>query len=563
MSRTRCAPRVAAVLVAAASIAAACDDTDTARPGTSRTISTSTIDARDPVDGTPQDVLDPPSVAGTAAPDGGSEGDVADPVTSLRSDQPWRPAIHYAPPYGWMNDPNGLSYVDGRYHLFFQYNPLSIDFGDIGWGHAVSDDLVSWETWPVAIEPAPGELIFSGSLVADRAGTSPLCEPDQDPACLVAIYTTHRDRDGAIVQTQDIAVSDRGGIDFVKYDGNPVIDLDLADFRDPKVFWHDETQRWVMVVVLPLERQVVLFGSPDLVAWEELSRFGPIGAVDGIWECPDLFPVPVIDGPAGAPATKWVMKVDLNPGHIAGGSGGQYFLGEFDGTTFVADEPDAPSPRWVDWGPDFYCATTFHDGADEAGRPLWLGWMNNWTYAADLPTFPWRGSMTIPRRIELTEGEDGRLALTQRLTGELIDRLRQDGETAVSNGVEVTAPAFVLRVDPFADGDVADSGGSASVVLEDEVGAVVAEIQIDRSLRTVRVARLEETNAGPASFAGESPPAPLGDGSLTILADRSSVEVLADEGRTSITSLVLPIGDIEGIRLEGLAPDAVELLTIE
>ncbi len=501
----------------------------------------------------PATLIEPPGGDGQAAA-----------TSSLRLDQPWRPAVHYAPPYGWMNDPNGMSYIDGRYHLYFQYNPLDVDFGDIGWGHAVSDDLTEWETWPVAIEPEPDQLIFSGSLVHDARGTSPLCEPAQEPSCLVAVYTTNRQTPDGPIQTQDLAVSDRAGIEFTKFDGNPVIDLGSADFRDPKVFWHDATQRWIMVVVLPIDRQVVVFGSADLVGWEELSRFGPLGAIDGIWECPDLFPVPVTDAGADGPSEKWVMKVDLNPGHIAGGSGGQYFLGDFDGTTFTPDEPDAPLPRWVDWGQDFYCATTFHQGEDDQRRPLWLGWMNNWSYATELPTFPWRGSMTIPRRLELTEGADGRLALTHRLADEVLasagDAVELDEFGASDGGADerdgMGLPAsFLLQVDR-PEADVATLG------LVDVDGNVLAEVVLDAAADTVRIIRPQDTNAGPDGFAGATPDAPLGVGEVSVLVDRASIEVFADEGRTSITSLILPIAEIADVTVDGLDPGVVRVTAL-
>ncbi len=484
---------------------------------------------------------------------------------ALRLDQPWRPTIHYAPPYGWMNDPNGMSYIDGRYHLYFQYNPLDVDFGDIGWGHAVSDDLTGWETWPVAIEPEPDQLIFSGSLVHDVRGTSPLCEPAQEPSCLVAVYTTNRQTPDGAIQTQDLAVSDRAGIEFTKFDGNPVLDLGSADFRDPKVFWHDETERWIMVVVLPIDRQVVVFGSADLVGWEELSRFGPLGAIDGIWECPDLFPVPVIGAGADGPSEKWVMKVDLNPGHIAGGSGGQYFLGDFDGTTFTPDENDAPLPRWVDWGQDFYCATTFHQGEDDQRRPLWLGWMNNWSYATELPTFPWRGSMTIPRRIELTTGTDGRLALTQRVADEILagtaDAIELDElderDNVPERGDGMALPtSFLLQVDP-------PEAAVATIILADTDGNVLAEVVLDAAADSVRIIRPEATNAGPNGFAGATPDAPLGLGEVSVLVDRASIEVFADEGRTAITSLILPIAEIGDVTIDGLDAGDVRITSLD
>jgi fructan beta-fructosidase len=529
---------------------------ETAAPSDTSPVVTDLPDV-DPAPIPPDPLVDPP-------PDGGRPGAV------LPRFEPWRPVVHYAPPFGWMNDPNGLSVVNGRFHLYFQYNPLSVDFGDIGWGHAVSDDLIEWETWPVAIRPDPGALIFSGSLVHDERGTSPLCEPEQEQPCLVAVYTTHRATPDGSIQTQDVAVSTNDGVGFAKFDGNPVLDLDLADFRDPKVFWHDGTERWIMVIVLPVERQVVLFASADLVEWEELSRFGPVGAVDGIWECPDLFPAPVVatDAPPDAPREqRWVMKVDLNPGHVAGGSGGQYFLGTFDGTTFVADEPDAPAPRWIDWGRDFYCATTFHGGADDEGRPLWLGWMNDWTYASELPTFPWRGSMTLPRRLELTLDAEGTLALTHRLPSQ-IDEAFGIATTASGTAADVAEQLASGTLDltpPLLLTISADPGASSGVGLRlvDGTGSTVAEVDLDLTQRLVTVARLAEANAGPDTFAGVTPGAPMGDSnSVMVLVDRTSVEVFADDGRSSVTMLLLPDQPITVLGLEAFGGDGAVDLSI-
>ena len=387
---------------------------------------------------------------GSGEPDSGSTPSAAGEQFGSGSATAGRPELRYTPPFGWMNDPNGLSHVDGRWHMFFQYNPNSIDFGNIGWGHAVSDDLVKWTTWPTAIEPTADQLIFSGSLVTG-AGDPP-CPSDLAPelsaTCMVAVYTTNRQRPDGPIQTQDLAVSTDAGATFTKFDGNPVIDLGSADFRDPKVFYDDELSRWVMVVVLPVERQVVLFGSPDLITWEELSRFGPIGSTEGIWECPDLFPAPILDDTAARVGERWIMKVDTNPGHPAGGSGAQWFVGTFDGVAFIPDD-DQPLPRWVDHGRDFYCATTFHDGADELGRPLWLAWMNNWDYAGELPTFPWRGSMTLARRVWLRDA-GGSLELVQEAIGVDVDRdpiatLDGPGDLSLPRGALAYRPRRGLR----------------------------------------------------------------------------------------------------------------------
>lgn len=240
----------------------------------------------------------------------------------------YRPQYHFTPAENWMNDPNGLVYYNGDYHLFYQYNPFGDTWGHMSWGHAVSRDLMHWEELPVALPEEDGVMIFSGSAVVDWNNTSGFGTEDNPP--MVAIYT------GAHAEGQDqrIAYSTDSGRTWTKYEGNPVLDLGLSDFRDPKVFWYEPEEKWVMVVALPLDFKVQLYASEDLKEWTHLSDFGPAGAVTGIWECPDLFELPV-DGDSDH--TRWVLQVDLNPGHIAGGSGGQYFIGHFDGTTFTAE----------------------------------------------------------------------------------------------------------------------------------------------------------------------------------------------------------------------------------
>ncbi|MGY1709310.1 GH32 C-terminal domain-containing protein [Geodermatophilus sp. SYSU D00758] len=463
-----------------------------------------------------------------------------------------RPQFHWSPPFGWMNDPNGLVRVDGEYHLFFQYNPYSVDFGRIGWGHAVSTDLVHWQPLPVALAPTDAELIFSGSIVVDRDDTSGLCAEAEPGACLVAIYTTHRDLGERTIQTQDVAVSTDRGRTWTKYEGNPVLDLGLTDFRDPKVFWHEPTASWVMVVVLPIERQVLLYRSPDLLAWEPLSEFGPAGAVDGIWECPDLFPLTV----EGTEDTRWVMKVDLNPGHVAGGSGGQYFVGRFDGTTFVPDEPDA-APLWVDYGRDFYCATTFAEGVDEPGRQLWLGWLNDWLYAPQVPTYPWRGSMTLARELSLVPTPDGP-RLAQEPAGDL-EALRTGEVTATGSAGELTDALAELdpdELDAF-EARLALGAGAGSPVelrLLLESGDVAATVRVLPG-EGFLVERPDEGNLEVApTFPGPTPVAPTGAEdpiTLHVLRDRNSLEVFGADGRSVITELVLPAGDVTRVEVVG------------
>ncbi len=252
----------------------------------------------------------------------------------MAAGEPFRPQFHFTPERNWLNDPNGLVYHDGEYHLFFQYNPYGIGNGNKSWGHAVSQDLVRWEELPVALIAANGIEIFSGSAVIDRENTSGFGIGDEPP--MVAIYTGH----GA-VQDQRVAYSNDRGRTWTQYAGNPVIDIGSNDFRDPKVFWHEGTQKWVMVVALPGPRKIRIYASPNLKSWTQLSEFGPAGSAGGIWECPDLFPLPI----AGeGNARKWVLTVSVGGGAPAGGTGSQYFIGEFDGTTFIDDATVTPPP---------------------------------------------------------------------------------------------------------------------------------------------------------------------------------------------------------------------------
>ncbi|WP_406436913.1 GH32 C-terminal domain-containing protein [Streptomyces sp. NBC_00631] len=243
----------------------------------------------------------------------------------------YRPQFHFTPAQNWMNDPNGLIWYQGQYHLFFQYNPSGDTWGNMSWGHAVSTDLVHWKELPVAIPQDDDEMVFSGSVVLDKDNTSGLGSTQNPP--LVAVYTSLVKATG--VQRQSLAYSTDGGTTWTRYSGNPVLDLGSTGFRDPKVFWYAPTHSWLMAVALSDQHKISFYGSADLKHWNHLSDFGPAGATGGVWECPDLFPLPV-DG--DAKKTKWVLAVNLNPGAIAGGSGAQYFVGDFDGTKFTADD---------------------------------------------------------------------------------------------------------------------------------------------------------------------------------------------------------------------------------
>ncbi|MFT4042647.1 MAG: glycoside hydrolase family 32 protein [Gordonia sp. (in: high G+C Gram-positive bacteria)] len=338
-------------------------------------------------------------------------------------------SLHYAPPRNWMNDPNGLLHHNGRYHLFFQYNPLGVEHANLSWGHASSIDLITWENHPVAISFDDTEEIFSGSVVVDEAGTTGFGTP-QTPA-FIAFYTSMSTTTPR--QAQSIAYSIDEGRTWTKYAGNPVLDRHSTDFRDPKVVrWHTDTESyWVMVAVEAAEHKVVFYRSDDLLSWEYLSEFGNSGAVGGVWECPDLFPLRVRE-PAGTEAIsneassddiRWVLLVSLNPGGIAGGSGTQYFIGDFDGRTFTplpsiapvdsSEETEMYALNWLDYGRDCYAGVTFSGLADD-DRTL-ISWMSNWDYARQLPVdpeTPQRGQMTLARRLSLIS-VNGQLRLRQ------------------------------------------------------------------------------------------------------------------------------------------------------
>src|SRR6201996_6475955 len=332
--------------------------------------------------------------------------------------QPFRPQYHFSPREHWTNDPNGLVYFQGEYHLFFQYNPFGDEWGHMSWGHAVSPDLLHWRQLPVALPEQDGIMIFTGSTVIDEHNSSAFCAAGKP--CMVAIYTGHTPPSGSkpALQTQNLAYSNDRGRTWTKYSGNPVLDLHMADFRDPKVFWSQQSRQWVMAVSLPNDHKVRLYGSDDLKHWRTLSEFGPAGASGGQWECPELFELP-LEGTSGE--TRWVMKVGLNPGAREGGSGEQYFLGRFDGVRFTNENPESLT-LWTDYGKDCYCALTFNN-LPKNHAPVMLGWMDNWQYAASLPTSPWRGQMTIPRKLSLRQTADG-IRLLQEPVDELERELR-------------------------------------------------------------------------------------------------------------------------------------------
>ncbi|HWE34960.1 MAG TPA: glycoside hydrolase family 32 protein [Isosphaeraceae bacterium] len=474
-----------------------------------------------------------------------------------------RPRFHFTPPKNFINDPNGLVFFQGEYHLFYQHNPEGDRWGHMSWGHAVSKDLARWEHLPVALREEDGIMIFSGSAVVDEKNTTGLGKPGE-PA-MVAIYTGA----GKGKQTQNIASSLDRGRSWTKFAGNPVLDIGSNEFRDPKVFRHKPTGRWVMATVLADKRMVRLWGSADLKHWEQLSDFGPAGSTKGVWECPELLEAPV----EGTKETRWVLKVDVNDGAPAGGSGGQYFVGNFDGKAFKLDEGrDKTALLWIDFGKDFYASQSWNDAPGD-GRPVWLAWMNNWQYANDIPTSPWRGSMTIPRVVSLRKTPDGLRLVQAPFPG--LQSLRRGhhrldarpiaaGRTSLDKeGIEGSSLEIIAEFDP----GVADAFGL--VVRHGEKEETI--IGIDRRAGTVFIDR---TRSGAVGFSPHFPgkhaaPLAVADGrsvQLHVLLDTNSVEVFADGGLVVLTDQVFPRPASRGVSLfaEGgaarlLALDAWEL----
>lgn len=305
--------------------------------------------------------------------------------------EPHRPAIHFTPEAMWMNDPNGLVFYKGVYHLFYQHNPNSTVWGPMHWGHATSTDLVHWQRLPIALYPDSLGAIFSGSAVADVKNTSGLGKNGKVP--LVAIFT-HHDADGERAgkndfQNQSLAYSLDDGKTWEKYAGNPVLrSPGIRDFRDPKVMWHEQSKKWIMS--LAAADKIFFYSSPNLKDWKKESEFGAtIGAHGGVWECPDLFQLTL--------GTKkyWVLIVNLNPGGPNKGSATQYFVGNFDGKTFT---PTSTDTKWLDYGPDEYAGITW---ANTGERKVFIGWMSNWLYANEVPTQDWRNTTTIARELKL------------------------------------------------------------------------------------------------------------------------------------------------------------------
>lgn len=449
--------------------------------------------------------------------------------------EPHRAQYHFSPASGWMNDPNGLVYHKGVYHLFYQYYPNATVWGPMHWGHATSKDLVYWEQKPIALFPDEKGFIFSGSAVVDEKNTSDFGKDGEVP--LVAIYTYFRldveKAGGSDTQTQGIAYSLDNGETWVKYENNPVLeDVEHTDFRDPKVFWHDETSSWIMALVAGDHAK--FYRSKDLKDWNHISDFGKEqGAHGGVWECPDLFKLKV----EGSEEEKWVLIISIGSGGPNGGSGTQYFIGDFDGDNFTSEQIEY---KWLDWGTDNYAGVTYNNTPN--GERAFIGWMSNWQYALKTPTSTWRSAMTLARKLSLRK-VDGSYHLVnypiETVNDLAISELKENIIIDSKGKVELENKNLNQSVITFS-ADKRDFEISLSNSMNEEVTLIFDA--------TSRLLMLDRTNSGITSFnyefgnklhymATNDLPEEF---EVTIYMDKSSIEFFLDKGLYAMTAQLFP-----------------------
>ena len=465
----------------------------------------------------------------------------ASTATELPAVEKHRPSFHFTPPSSWMNDPNGMFYLDGEYHLSYQYYPDSTVWGPMHWGHAVSGDLVRWEHLPIALYPDSLGYIFSGGSVVDAGNTSGFGTGDGPP--VVAAFT-HHDPVGEKAGSQDfqnqsIAFSRDKGRTWTKYAGNPVLENEsgIRDFRDPKIIWYEPGGKWVMA--LAVYDRVQFYGSPDLKAWDYLSEFGIPGDTR-LWECPDLFPLRVPE----TGETKWVLIVSIQKEAPNGGTATSYYVGDFDGTTFLADPQEQ---QWLDWGTDNYAFVTWDNAPVPSTQRLGIGWMSNWQYAQVVPTDSWRSAMTVPRTLSL--GRVGEGYALRSVPVASLTTLRKErtvlGTLSIVGEQDIAGQFAPSRCELLLQTDLeATTAALFGLTLSNGAGERLI-LGLDRENNQIWIDRRD---SGPTGFSADffrgPHTAPLEmDGSemdLRILLDAASIEVFAVEGRLNITEIFFP-----------------------
>ena len=423
-------------------------------------------------------------------------------------EEKYRPLYHHTPKRGWMNDPNGMFYKDGVWHLFYQYNPYGSMWGNMHWGHSSSTDLVHWKDEGVALAPDVWGTMFSGSCVTDKES-------------VVAMYTSSRPTPfGGDVQAQCLAYSNDGGKTFTKYEGNPVLTAEDKDFRDPRPFWNEDIKAWNLILAVGQEMRI--YSSPDLKKWKYESSFGKeYGCHGGVWECPDLFPI-------GQPK-KWVLICNINPGGPFGGSATQYFVGQFDGHKFTCEHQDT---RWMDYGKDHYATVSFCNAPDN--RRTVMAWMSNWQYANQVPTMQFRSANSVPRDLGMFEYK-----------GEFYVSVVPSKEMLSLRGDKAKQPTEACEI-------VVDVKKQAEIVLSNAKGEQII-MRYDAAKQTFS---MDRTRSGDVSFSADFPcvteaPTYGTVKQLRIFIDRCSVEAFDAEGKMAMTNLVFPTEPYNNIKVTG------------
>ena len=430
----------------------------------------------------------------------------------------YRPAYHHTPVYGWMNDPNGMFYKDGVWHLYYQYNPYGSQWENMTWGHSTSSDLIHWKAEPLALEPDALGTIFSGSCVVDKENTAGFGKN-----AIVAFYTSAGAR-----QVQSLAYSTDDGRTFTKYPGNPIITSQAPDFRDPHVFWNEEAGHWNLI--LAAGQQMSIYSSTNLKEWKHESDFGAnYGNHNGVWECPDLFPLPV----EGTDKTKWMLICNINPGGPWGGSAAQYFIGTFDGKTFTCED-DPTETKWMDYGKDHYATVSFDNAPD--GRRVAIAWMSNWQYANLVPTRQFRSANSIARELGLFEYQ-----------GETYCSVRPVREMDAFRGKQIARPTECCEI-------VVTLKGDAQLTLRNSKGekVVISYNEAEGSID------FDRRRSGEGSFSDAFPtivtsPTYGEVRQLRIFIDRCSMEIFDGDGKMAMTNLVFPSEPYNRLSIQGKA----------
>ncbi len=454
----------------------------------------------------------------------------------------YRPQYHYSPRINWLNDPNGLIWHNGIFHMYYQYNPLGSQWDNMSWGHATSNDLVFWKEHDVAIHMTK-HMIFSGTTAIDVDNDSGLCHNEKGVVAMYTSFEYERDKDDnikAIAQHQSLAVSTDDGYTYKHYKGNPVLDIMSTEFRDPKIFKYQDN--WVMLVSLADQHKIAFYQSEDLKNWKEVSQFGNIGDTNSVWECPDLFPLQIGE------TTKWILT--LSAGHPQGNGyyAMQYFIGQFDGKRFTTD--DLYYPRYLDFGKDFYAGITYANTKSE-DYVIMMAWLGCHSYTKDTPTTTWRGAMSLPRELRLKE-INNQLHLVGQVSDVVLDKLT---EVCYTNSLINVQDKFDI---PFE---------SRSFYVEFEISKpstfAGVEVLSDDSHKTIigyisekHEVFMDRTNSGNVSFNPQFPSmetAPLISASETlnfkIYVDHSVVEVFVNNGEIMITDRVFPLKEASKITL--------------